>query len=54
MAARCRFALGMQDGSIPDSRLSASSAWSDSTAAQHGRYDQYEPVQTSIDQYKPV
>ncbi|XP_040550281.1 epithelial discoidin domain-containing receptor 1 isoform X2 [Gallus gallus] len=35
--ARCRFALGMQDGSIPDSRLSASSAWSDSTAAQHGR-----------------
>ncbi|KAM6038219.1 LOW QUALITY PROTEIN: epithelial discoidin domain-containing receptor 1 [Chlamydotis macqueenii] len=34
---RCRFALGMEDGSIPDSRLSASSAWSDSTAARHGR-----------------
>uniref|UniRef100_A0A663FCL4 Discoidin domain receptor tyrosine kinase 1 n=1 Tax=Aquila chrysaetos chrysaetos TaxID=223781 RepID=A0A663FCL4_AQUCH len=33
----CRFALGMEDGSIPDSRLSASSAWSDSTAARHGR-----------------
>ncbi|XP_010725775.2 epithelial discoidin domain-containing receptor 1-like [Meleagris gallopavo] len=27
----------MQDGSIPDSHLSASSSWSDSTAAQHGR-----------------
>ncbi|KAI6061788.1 Epithelial discoidin domain-containing receptor 1-like protein [Aix galericulata] len=27
----------MEDGSIPDSRLSASSAWSDSTAARHGR-----------------
>uniref|UniRef100_A0A672U303 Discoidin domain receptor tyrosine kinase 1 n=1 Tax=Strigops habroptila TaxID=2489341 RepID=A0A672U303_STRHB len=35
--SRCRFALGMQDGSIPDSHLSASSAWSDSTAARHGR-----------------
>ncbi|NXA25528.1 DDR1 protein, partial [Ibidorhyncha struthersii] len=34
---RCRFALGMEDGSIPDSHLSASSAWSDSTAARHGR-----------------
>ncbi|XP_053825417.1 LOW QUALITY PROTEIN: epithelial discoidin domain-containing receptor 1-like [Vidua macroura] len=34
---RCRFALGMQDGTIPDFRLSASSAWSDSTAARHGR-----------------
>ncbi|XP_053908028.1 epithelial discoidin domain-containing receptor 1-like isoform X4 [Cuculus canorus] len=34
---RCRFALGMEDGSIPDSRISASSAWSDSTAAHHGR-----------------
>uniref|UniRef100_A0A8C3QLL3 receptor protein-tyrosine kinase n=1 Tax=Cyanoderma ruficeps TaxID=181631 RepID=A0A8C3QLL3_9PASS len=34
---RCRFALGMEDGSIPDFRLSASSAWSDSTAARHGR-----------------
>ncbi|XP_059693331.1 epithelial discoidin domain-containing receptor 1 [Haemorhous mexicanus] len=34
---RCRFALGMEDGTIPDFRLSASSAWSDSTAARHGR-----------------
>ncbi|XP_069738048.1 epithelial discoidin domain-containing receptor 1-like isoform X2 [Phaenicophaeus curvirostris] len=34
---RCRFALGMESGSIPDSRLSASSAWADSTAARHGR-----------------
>ncbi|KAM6993456.1 epithelial discoidin domain-containing receptor 1-like [Passerculus sandwichensis] len=37
LTGRCRFALGMQDGSIPDFRLSASSAWSDSTAARHGR-----------------
>ncbi|XP_064900158.1 epithelial discoidin domain-containing receptor 1 [Columba livia] len=34
---RCRFALGMGDGSIPDSHISASSAWSDSTAAHHAR-----------------
>ncbi|XP_068779941.1 epithelial discoidin domain-containing receptor 1 [Struthio camelus] len=33
----CRYALGMQDGAIPDSRLTASSAWSESTAARHGR-----------------
>ncbi|XP_067169776.1 epithelial discoidin domain-containing receptor 1 isoform X2 [Apteryx mantelli] len=34
---RCRYALGMQDGAIPDSRLAASSAWSESTAARHAR-----------------
>uniref|UniRef100_A0A8U8BNW6 Uncharacterized protein n=1 Tax=Geospiza parvula TaxID=87175 RepID=A0A8U8BNW6_GEOPR len=48
---RCRSALGMEDGTIPDFRLSASSAWSDSTAARHGRYA---PVWTSMDQYGPV
>ncbi|XP_054637107.1 epithelial discoidin domain-containing receptor 1 isoform X4 [Dunckerocampus dactyliophorus] len=36
-AAQCRYALGMEDGSIPDSDISASSAWSDSTEAKHGR-----------------
>ncbi|XP_027003484.1 epithelial discoidin domain-containing receptor 1 isoform X2 [Tachysurus fulvidraco] len=33
----CRYALGMEDGTIPDSDISASSAWSDSTEAKHGR-----------------
>nr|XP_057908888.1 epithelial discoidin domain-containing receptor 1 isoform X5 [Doryrhamphus excisus] len=36
-AAQCRYALGMEDGSIPDSDITASSAWSDSTEAKHGR-----------------
>ncbi|XP_030641458.1 epithelial discoidin domain-containing receptor 1 [Chanos chanos] len=36
-SAKCRYALGMEDGSIPDSDISASSAWSDSTEAKHGR-----------------
>uniref|UniRef100_A0A8C0GP21 Epithelial discoidin domain-containing receptor 1 n=1 Tax=Chelonoidis abingdonii TaxID=106734 RepID=A0A8C0GP21_CHEAB len=31
---KCRYALGMQDRTIPDEDLSASSAWSDSTAAK--------------------
>uniref|UniRef100_A0AAV2MC14 receptor protein-tyrosine kinase n=1 Tax=Knipowitschia caucasica TaxID=637954 RepID=A0AAV2MC14_KNICA len=35
--AQCRYALGMEDGTIPDSDVSASSAWSDSTEAKHGR-----------------
>uniref|UniRef100_A0A8C0GXZ6 receptor protein-tyrosine kinase n=1 Tax=Chelonoidis abingdonii TaxID=106734 RepID=A0A8C0GXZ6_CHEAB len=38
-AAKCRYALGMQDRTIPDEDLSASSAWSDSTAAKHSRLD---------------
>ncbi|XP_074872881.1 epithelial discoidin domain-containing receptor 1 isoform X2 [Carettochelys insculpta] len=37
--ARCRYALGMQDRTIPDEDLSASSAWSESTAARHSRLD---------------
>ncbi|KAI1885764.1 hypothetical protein AGOR_G00207160 [Albula goreensis] len=36
-SAQCRYALGMEDGTIPDSDISASSAWSDSTEAKHGR-----------------
>ncbi|XP_063054928.1 epithelial discoidin domain-containing receptor 1 isoform X4 [Engraulis encrasicolus] len=36
-SAQCRYALGMEDGSIPDSAITASSAWSDSTEAKHGR-----------------
>uniref|UniRef100_A0A8C5NCF6 receptor protein-tyrosine kinase n=1 Tax=Gouania willdenowi TaxID=441366 RepID=A0A8C5NCF6_GOUWI len=36
-AAQCRYALGMEDGTIPDSDITASSAWSDSTEAKHGR-----------------
>ncbi|XP_066543282.1 epithelial discoidin domain-containing receptor 1 isoform X2 [Amia ocellicauda] len=35
--AMCRYALGMQDGTIPDRDISASSAWSESTEAKHGR-----------------
>ncbi|XP_060706967.1 discoidin domain-containing receptor 2-like isoform X2 [Hemiscyllium ocellatum] len=34
---RCRFALGMQDSVIQDEDIVASSRWSDSTAAKHGR-----------------
>ncbi|XP_052003753.1 epithelial discoidin domain-containing receptor 1-like [Xyrauchen texanus] len=36
-SARCRYALGMEDGTILDSDITASSAWSDSTEAKHGR-----------------
>uniref|UniRef100_A0A8C7PE01 receptor protein-tyrosine kinase n=1 Tax=Oncorhynchus mykiss TaxID=8022 RepID=A0A8C7PE01_ONCMY len=36
--SQCRYALGMEDGTIPDSDITASSAWSDSTEAKHGRY----------------
>ncbi|XP_077430638.1 epithelial discoidin domain-containing receptor 1 isoform X2 [Vanacampus margaritifer] len=36
-AAQCRYALGMEDGSILDSDITASSAWSDSTEAKHAR-----------------
>ncbi|XP_059363692.1 epithelial discoidin domain-containing receptor 1-like isoform X2 [Carassius carassius] len=35
--AKCRYALGMEDRTIPDSDITASSAWSDSTEAKHGR-----------------
>uniref|UniRef100_A0A8C4RQZ1 receptor protein-tyrosine kinase n=1 Tax=Erpetoichthys calabaricus TaxID=27687 RepID=A0A8C4RQZ1_ERPCA len=35
--AVCRYALGMQDGTIPDKAITASSSWSDSTEAKHGR-----------------
>uniref|UniRef100_A0A8C7MUF4 receptor protein-tyrosine kinase n=1 Tax=Oncorhynchus kisutch TaxID=8019 RepID=A0A8C7MUF4_ONCKI len=35
--SQCRYALGMEDGTIPDSDITASSAWSDSTEAKHGR-----------------
>ncbi|KAI4810695.1 hypothetical protein KUCAC02_013632 [Chaenocephalus aceratus] len=34
--AQCRYALGMEDGTIADSDITASSAWSDSTEAKHG------------------
>ncbi|XP_067830092.1 discoidin domain-containing receptor 2-like isoform X2 [Heptranchias perlo] len=34
---RCRFALGMQDSVIGDEDILASSMWSESTAAMHGR-----------------
>ena len=39
--AKCRYALGMQDRTIPDGDISASSSWSDSTAARHSRYLAY-------------
>uniref|UniRef100_A0A673YQL9 receptor protein-tyrosine kinase n=1 Tax=Salmo trutta TaxID=8032 RepID=A0A673YQL9_SALTR len=37
LISQCRYALGMEDGTIPDSDITASSAWSDSTEAKHGR-----------------
>uniref|UniRef100_A0A8C2ELB8 receptor protein-tyrosine kinase n=1 Tax=Cyprinus carpio TaxID=7962 RepID=A0A8C2ELB8_CYPCA len=37
LLVNCRYALGMEDGTIPDSDITASSAWSDSTEAKHGR-----------------
>lgn len=39
LTAQCRYALGMEDGTIPDSDITASSAWSDSTEAKHGRWE---------------
>uniref|UniRef100_A0A3Q2Q4F6 receptor protein-tyrosine kinase n=1 Tax=Fundulus heteroclitus TaxID=8078 RepID=A0A3Q2Q4F6_FUNHE len=35
----CRYALGMSSGRIPDEDISASSQWSESTAARYGRLD---------------
>lgn len=37
IAAVCRYPLGMSGGHIPDEDISASSHWSDSTAAKYGR-----------------
>ncbi|NXK66004.1 DDR2 protein, partial [Sylvietta virens] len=37
--AVCRYPLGMSGGHIPDEDISASSHWSDSTAAKYGRLD---------------
>uniref|UniRef100_A0A8C3NUW1 Discoidin domain-containing receptor 2 n=1 Tax=Cyanoderma ruficeps TaxID=181631 RepID=A0A8C3NUW1_9PASS len=39
IAAVCRYPLGMSGGHIPDEDISASSHWSDSTAAKYGRLD---------------
>ncbi|XP_069791533.1 discoidin domain-containing receptor 2-like isoform X2 [Narcine bancroftii] len=36
----CRYALGMQDGTIPDEDITASSEWYGSTAARFGRLEQ--------------
>ncbi|XP_043939097.1 epithelial discoidin domain-containing receptor 1 isoform X2 [Protopterus annectens] len=37
--ATCRYALGMQDKTIPDEDIFASSSWSESTAAKYGRLE---------------
>ncbi|XP_064310786.1 discoidin domain-containing receptor 2 isoform X2 [Phalacrocorax carbo] len=37
--AVCRYPLGMSGGHIPDEDISASSQWSESTAAKYGRLD---------------
>lgn len=37
LAAVCRYPLGMSGGHIPDEDISASSQWSESTAAKYGR-----------------
>ncbi|XP_053329009.1 epithelial discoidin domain-containing receptor 1 isoform X2 [Spea bombifrons] len=38
----CRYALGMQDRTIPDEDIIASSAWSDSTEAKHSRLESHD------------
>ncbi|XP_019386264.1 PREDICTED: discoidin domain-containing receptor 2 [Crocodylus porosus] len=38
----CRYPLGMSGGHIPDEDISASSQWSESTAAKYGRLDSEE------------
>lgn len=35
--AICRYPLGMSGGHIPDEDITASSQWSESTAAKYGR-----------------
>nr|XP_042717265.1 discoidin domain-containing receptor 2 isoform X3 [Chrysemys picta bellii] len=40
--AVCRYPLGMSGGHIPDEDISASSQWSESTAAKYGRLDSEE------------
>ncbi|XP_051003760.1 discoidin domain-containing receptor 2 isoform X1 [Acomys russatus] len=40
--AICRYPLGMSGGHIPDEDITASSQWSDSTAAKYGRLDSEE------------
>ncbi|XP_024899689.1 discoidin domain-containing receptor 2 isoform X3 [Pteropus alecto] len=40
--AACRYPLGMSGGRIPDEDISASSQWSESTAAKYGRLDSEE------------
>lgn len=37
----CRYPLGMTGGQIQDEDISASSQWSESTAARYGRYNQH-------------
>lgn len=37
ISAVCRYPLGMSGGHIPDEDISASSQWSESTAAKYGR-----------------
>ncbi|XP_053325153.1 discoidin domain-containing receptor 2 [Spea bombifrons] len=40
--AVCRYPLGMSSGQIPDEDITASSQWSESTAAKYGRLDSEE------------
>lgn len=40
--AICRYPLGMSGGHIPDEDITASSQWSESTAAKYGRLDSEE------------
>ncbi|KAM4697118.1 LOW QUALITY PROTEIN: epithelial discoidin domain-containing receptor 1 [Rhinophrynus dorsalis] len=59
----CRYALGMQDRTIPDEDITASSAWSDSTEAKHSRLESNDgdgawcpagPVYPNNDEYLQV
>ncbi|KAM4020030.1 epithelial discoidin domain-containing receptor 1 isoform 3-T4 [Anomaloglossus baeobatrachus] len=59
----CRYALGMQDRTIPDEDITASSAWSDSTEAKHSRLESNEgdgawcpvgPVYPSNEEYLQI
>uniref|UniRef100_A0A8C5QU26 Discoidin domain-containing receptor 2 n=1 Tax=Leptobrachium leishanense TaxID=445787 RepID=A0A8C5QU26_9ANUR len=42
LPAVCRYPLGMSGGQIPDEDITASSQWSESTAAKYGRLDSEE------------
>lgn len=47
-SAVCRYPLGMSGGHIPDEDITASSQWSESTAARYGRWEWALPRKTWV------